>query len=634
MIFFFLIFTQSIAMERLPKELYASISSHLTQGEKIECLLVSRHWYKMMKESGVLFSRLLFLNDSTKLEDAIKYFQKHPDMSYQINEAVYCNKCAPSQELLVQLPILFANLKNLKFWIQAGIACCLPDAHSFIPNAQKNWSSALRSLTEVYICNTPLTSFIVDVPCPYLTSLSLQYYEPHYQNNLWESHDKGTKDKLIGNLNNTSNLESLTLQGVHLTMHDFELIHQRLPKLKKLVLRDFTFRLNDTHNYPYENTQQVLNSDDAIIIRNPEHAPLLEHLEILMFYDNSLEFQDENITYEWLKYISKKYSGLRHFTLSFVTVDLQHTMYDKQLSEELVLPIIQSNPNLKTFEYAFAPISVNMLHLMDANGTRLQSIVVPTYLDHLGPQLNALTQSKQKNSIDTVKIIIRDDIDSDADSQVVTYAGRDTQLILDKYCQFITNPLRQCTRLRHLNVRGDWKSICITWLQSFLKEFRQLESISFYNVLYVESFGDQPFVESRVRHIHLDEIVFPSIFEVESFCKQSCQMFGLCPDLEIFSIESSYYEYDDKENTTGRKVALKLDFRQNKKLKRINLHFRLRDRYVCIYRNNESNYTLYQTQCVGKERFIKIGEELPEVKCYVALYLNDTPVYINNKLIR
>ncbi|KAI8635972.1 hypothetical protein BD408DRAFT_426899 [Parasitella parasitica] len=640
-------------MDRLAKELYALIFSYLTQEEKLECLLVNRYWYEKIKQLGVLFSPLVIQHNYFKLHRAMEYFDSHPDMAHQISEFVFNDHHPPEDKLFIKLPVLFNNLKVLDYQVQSSSdvgRLSGPGAGSFISNL-KTWSSTLRAITEVNLCKKPLTSYIMSAPCLYLTSLSLKYYEPHWNNNLWEREEKAAKDRLIMDLRNTSNLRSLTLDGVHLAMRDFELIHQKLPRLKKLTLKNYTFRLNETLDYPYVDVQHVLDSNNAVIVDDPEPVSSLEHLEILMFYNNDLEFQDVKVTHQWLKYLGKKYSGLNHFTLGFITSDLQHTMYEKQPCEELVLPIIQQNPNLKAFAFEFAPISANMVSIMDANGTQLESVVVSAYLQDLESQLSALAESNQKNSIQKVKITIHDDVEFDPDGEIGSFSGNGPQPTLDTYGEFITGPLKQFSHLTHLDVNGDKQNISITWLPKFLEKFKYLESVRLHHIFYAESLGSQPFVESHIKDINLNILIFPSVLALEPCCEQLCKQLRLCPDLETFSIESfffglypheevevlggSYYaltEYED-EHRSERKVTMKLDFRQCTKLKRINLDFSDKDLYICIYRNNENKYTLYQAQRDENGKLAKVRKAVPTTEYYATLFLNDNPVYVNNTLI-
>ncbi|CEP17520.1 hypothetical protein [Parasitella parasitica] len=640
-------------MNRLPKELYALIFLYLTQEEKLECLLVSRYWYEKIKQLGVLFSPLVIQYDYFKLYRAIEYFDSHHDMAHQISEFVFNDHHPPEDSLFVKLPVLFNNLKVLDYQVgsssDVGRLSGL-GAGSFLSNLKK-WSSKLRAIKEVNLCKKPLTSYIISVPCLYLTRISLKYNEPHWNNNLWEAAEKATKNKLITDLKNASSLESLTLDGVHLTMHDFELIHRKLPRLKKLILQNFTFRLNETLDYPYADVQHVLDSNNAIIVDDPAPVSSLEHLEILMFYDNNLEFQDVKVTHQWLKYLGKKYSGLTHFTLGFVTDDLQHTMYEKQPCEELVLPIIQSNPNLKAFAFEFAPISAKMIGIMDANGTQLESVVISAYLQDLESQLSVLADSNQKNTIQKVKITIHDNVEFDPDGEIGSFSGHGSQPTLDTYGKFITGPLKQFPCLTHLDVNGDKQNISIAWLPKFLEEFKHLESVRLHHLFYAESLGSQPFEQSHVKDINLHIFIFPSVLALEPCCEQLCKQLRLCPDLETFSIESfffglypheevevlggSYYalpEYED-ERRSERKVTMKLDFRQCKKLKRINLDFSDKYLYVCVYRNDEKKYTLYQAQRDENGRLAKVRKAVPTTEYYATLYLNDNPVYVNNTLI-
>ncbi|KAK4509159.1 tRNA(Ser) Um(44) 2'-O-methyltransferase [Mucor velutinosus] len=640
-------------MDRLPKELYALIFSHLTQQEKLQCVLVNRRWYKKIMQLGVLFSPLMFLYDHPQVLEAMEYFERHPDMAHQINELIYNDRDSPDDEQFVRFPVFFNNLKTLKFKVEASADIGkLPvlEGEDAVLRFQI-WSSTLRSLTEVNMCIHPLTSYILSKPCHHLTSLSLQYYEPHYYNNLWETNVKGTKDKLIANLKNASQLTSLTLIGVHLTMYDFELIHQKLPALKKLILHKFTFRLNDTLDYPYANPQQVLDSGNAVIFADPAPAPSLEHLEILMFYDDNLEFQDAEVTFEWLKYFGKKYESLLHFTLSFVTDDLQHTMYDKQLSEEHLLPILRANTKMETFDFPFTPITPDMVGIMDANGTQLKRVVVSAYLDDLESQLKALAQSDQRNSITSVKITLHDSTEFDPDGQAAVYDGRKPRPVLDTYGDFITKPLKHFPKLTHLDVNGDKQIISVAWLPKFLAYFKHLTSLRLHNILYTEAFGSQPFVESHVKDINLDNFVFPSVLALEPCCEQLSKMLRLCPHLESFAIEScffglfpqedvevfggSYYALpeDEDEHRSQRMITLKLDFRQNKKLKKIDLDFSDKYLYVCVYRNNDTHYTLYQAQMDKGGKLAKVKRSVPTTEYYATLYLNDSPVTINNTLI-
>ncbi|CAO3606788.1 unnamed protein product [Mucor fragilis] len=443
-------------MDRLPEELYALIFLHLKQREKLQCLLVNRYWYEKIKLLGSLFSPLMLTHDHHKLEEAVEYFENQPNMAHQINDLVYCGREAPDDPLFVRFPVLFDNLKTLVFKVKGYIdmsELTVRQGKDVVSKFQ-TWSSTLRSITEANTTPIPLTSYILSHSCPHLTSVSLEYYKPSYYNNLWESSVKATKDTLIANLTNAAQLKSLKLIGVHLTMHDFELIHQKLPALKELVLHKFTFRLNDTLDYPYDNVQHVLDSGNAIIVADPAPAPSLEHLEVLMFYDNDLEFQDAKVVFAWLTYIGKKYKSLVHFTLSFLTDDLQHTLPDAHLSKDYLLPILKANPRMETLDFPFALIDPDMVRIMDASGMQLKRIVISAHLDSLEYQLNALAESKQRNSIASVRITLRDDAEFDPDGQPVVDDDQLPRPLIDRYGEFITKPLERFPELTHLDLNG------------------------------------------------------------------------------------------------------------------------------------------------------------------------------------
>ncbi|KAF1798015.1 hypothetical protein V8B55DRAFT_1550833 [Mucor lusitanicus] len=644
-------------MDRLPKELFALTFSYLTQQDKLECVLVNRHWYEKIMQLGVLFSPLKLLGDYFKTLRALEYFEQHPEMAHQISELIYHDHDSPDDEQFVRFPSFFKNLKALEF--KSGTRVDIGEfpvrgegEDNAIISRFQTWSSTLRSIREVNMCTSPLTSYILGRPCLHLTSLVLHYYEPCYYNNLWETDVKATKDKLITNLKHATQLTSLTLTGVHLTMHDFELIHQKLPALKKLILHNFTFRLNDTFDYPYENAQQVLESGKAILVTDPAPAPSLQHLEILMFYDNNLEFQDAEVTFAWLTYFGKKYDSLSHFILSFDTDDLQHTMYDKKLSEEHLLPILKGNSKMETFDFPFTPITPDMVRIMDANGTQLKHVVVSAYLDDLESQLTALAQSKQRHSITSVKITLHDSTEFDPDGKASSYDGRKPQPVLDTYGDLITKPLKQFSKLTHLDVNGDKEIVSIAWLPKFLEYFKHLASVRLHNIHYAEAFGSQPFAESLVKHINLNVLIFPSVLALEPCCEQLSKMLRLCPDLKTFTVESSFFGLfpheevevfggsyyalpeDEDQHRSQRMITLKLDFRQNKKLEKIDLDFSDNYLYVCVYRNNNRQYTLYQAQEDDGGKLAKVRRPVPTTEYYATLYLNDNPVIINNTLIK
>ncbi|KAL9554969.1 hypothetical protein MBANPS3_002571 [Mucor bainieri] len=638
-------------MDRLPKELFAIIFLYLTQQDKLQCILVNRQWYKKIQQLGVLFSPLLLLHDHHKLLDAMEYFKHHPNMAHQISQIIYHDRDPPNNEQFVKFPVLFSNLKAFEFkletFVDIGELSLYEERDGDVVSRFQAWSSTLHSIAEANMCIHPLTSYLLSRPCLHLTSLSLQYYEPHYYNNLWETDVKATKDNLIAHLSNASQLTSLALIGVHLTMHDFELIHQKLPALKRLTLHKFTFRLNDTLDYPYADAQQVLDAGNAIIVADPAPpASSLEHLEIRMFYDNNLEFQDAEVTFEWLKYLGKKYDSLLHFTLGFLTDDLQHTMYDKKLSEEHLLPILKANPNMETFDFPFTPITPEMVHIMDANGTQLKRIVVSAYLCDLESQLNALAESKQRESITSVKITLHDSAEFDPDGQASPYDGMNPPPPFDTHGDFITKPLRRFPKLTDLDVNGDKQIVSVAWLPKFLEHFKHLVSVRLHHIFYAEAFGSQPFVESHVKDINLNVFIFPSVLALEPCCEQLSSMLRLCPDLENFAIESfffglypheevevfggSYYALpeDEDQHRSQRMITLKLDFRQNKKLKKIDLDFSDKDL------NNSKQYTLYQAQRDSGGKLAKVRRSVPTTEYYATLYLNENPVIINNTLIR
>jgi hypothetical protein len=339
-------------MDKFPVEILNHIFNHLHQTEKVECMLVCRHWASSIRIS-CLFNTVTIISKKYDSDAAIARFNSLTKSLGQ--NQLLCNQV---QHLLVRdcfdfdfdgssLGSQFPHLRFL-FLCNTYIG---QDGFTVTQLKQfKSWQDHLQQIIEH---ETALLTFsLLDAGvfnC--LKTICLTPDRASIPAPIEEQHFK--------NLKNAPLLTTLKLDGVSFPLEYLELIHENAPSLKHLTL--VLIFIEEEVNLP-----EVITPTSC--------------MKTLCIHDCVLSL---DIQQRWISYIIQKYTDLTEFTFECHIEPMEEDP-GQDYSYHLVTPLMRSlGQQLKRFHIESVCFSPEIFDAIDSSGYELQDIK----LDHTAAPL-------------------------------------------------------------------------------------------------------------------------------------------------------------------------------------------------------------------------------------------------------
>lgn len=358
-----------------PYEIFDKVSYYLTNKQKGICQTVCRSWRTLFTPSQyrhvhVRGRRQFSQFYNTLLLGIVGYYVRRLSV-----DDVYMT----AQELK-SLPSLCPNLVALSFNGKSM------DASRPLENGANNDNSLevpfsqwtqLRRLTELqdltvtnhllHASNSPLSS---------LTHLSIRFNQ------------HSSKADFISSLHKATDLISLSLDSLVLSISDMEIIHKVCPNLQKL-------RLINAELAPIGSTVEEKRAVAALNRYKP--AKSMKTFE----FQNSRDLYEN---YEWLYYFASKYVNLVNlelwcaYSVSTPSPETPPTMADLEERYGALARIGMTCQNLKSAKFFNVTMNHWFFEVLDSVGTQLYNIALGDMTDNTIDLLQCLGASKQNVS--------------------------------------------------------------------------------------------------------------------------------------------------------------------------------------------------------------------------------------------
>lgn len=516
-------------MDTLPKEIFISIISLLTQQDKFNCIQVCHDWHRIISSSS-LYHHLEF-KSTEQLKCAMPWFEANDCFLGRHVQQLNLLQCDPDLSLLESLPTMFPNTKELK-WLENEDM-----------SESNNTVLEQRPVTEYH----HLQNFekwnrlerIVDMPrlLPFSTLLletgpllQLKQLEVSFHYTLSSTDKTNLLKSLIQKLQNAPTLENLLLGKVQISLKDMEDLHRNTPRLRDLQLCDANLTIED------------IALEDVSPLRGFESFQFMPR--------NAAHLRDEkNVSaiIKWFEYMGKKYTDLCH--LKILANNKKLPQQDSQGLEDSIINALLHMPHLQTYIMELYPMTDRILSAFNENHVHLKKM-----------NLCIENESKLQDDCSLVQFA-----KSTQHIEALTIAGTSQCDIYDDYMLSysiirMTSSLAHLVDLRVSNIPEGGFQLLINILQNL----SGLQTLCFDGLEFEEEdyeLQHMPINKCSIKK--LDISVYPnSEYQLESLNHNFEFILKSCPLLEEFELSGGFYVYPCED-------TFNLNFAKHKKLKSI-----------------------------------------------------------------
>jgi hypothetical protein len=343
-------------MNNLPTEILDKIFHPLHQKDKVECLIVCRAW-KQVLDNTVLFSAVR-LQSKLQLDKLVSKIHRDPSKSNEVERLILEIKDIESAEIDI-LSFLFFNIRELEFYGSAN--------KDYDPRFTKtllfhSWSKSINCIIEPS-SNVFTNHILKESLCPVLSEISIRGKEDQ------------SREELTILLANAPALKCLSLQNYSLSLVNLELLHDKLPLLSSLSLREIK-----------------INSD--ILPTDVKPAKYMTKLFLNRVYTSST---DKYIDFQ--KYMINKYPKITNMLYSVMVSNLNYLV---GMDNGLIPQMQQIAPHLTTLALMHSHHNPYVFPALDLHGCQLKELTI------VGPmnegEINKIANSEQTRFIEKLAL--------------------------------------------------------------------------------------------------------------------------------------------------------------------------------------------------------------------------------------
>ncbi|KAI8884870.1 hypothetical protein K501DRAFT_312407 [Backusella circina FSU 941] len=344
-------------MDKLPTEIFNNIFSHLHQAEKVECMLVCRHWASFIRMS-CLFNTVTILSNNydsdtaiARFESLTKSLEQNPLLSNQVQHLLL-KDCFDYD---FDGSILGKQFPHLRFLFLSNTYVGQNQFTTAQLEQFKSWKNYLEQIIENETALFTLSLLDAGV----FDCLKTICLKPDH-----ESVPAPIEERHFKNLKNAPLLTTLKLESLSFPLEYMEVIHENAPTLKYLTL--ISIFLEDEVNLPK--------------VISPANC-----MKTLCIQDCYLSL---SMQYTWTSYITRKYTELTGFTFE-CDVNPVDVIPGTDFAHHLTTPLMRSlGQQLKLFHIESICLSPELFEAIDGNGYELQDIKLnrtasPLFLEKL-----------------------------------------------------------------------------------------------------------------------------------------------------------------------------------------------------------------------------------------------------------
>jgi hypothetical protein len=360
-------------MDKLPHEVLHRVLVQLLWEEKKQCRLVCKRWANIMTGREFQCNNRFYIKDLPSLATFFTLLSEKPQLANQVEYLTidFIGDYFDTRKLVN----IFPNLIKVVIYHESTSISRPYDYYDTLDRPAlelKTGSiSSIEYLHDFYHCE--LTRFLLSNGlCARLETLVLNI----------AALEEAPND-LLPSLKNMPVLKNLTIKNCPVAMETCEAIHTNIPSLE-------TFRLMGTILIPGELPQQI------------QPALLLTRLE-LWTYDHDFDGKKN-----WLRYIGKKYTNIKHFDYDIDSISYSREMTDMYTVE--FPPLLQRiGPQLESLRLCITlDRGYQAIQTLSTLDCRIKNIVLRLLNDLDG--INALAQTSFFKYIENLSLT-RVDVD-------------------------------------------------------------------------------------------------------------------------------------------------------------------------------------------------------------------------------
>lgn len=547
-------------MDRLPKEIVLLIISDFKFKEKLQCALVCRKWLNWIRETS-LYNQISIYDDKKRYRGCLDYFEQH---EYgRLVSFLNLQNCGSTLTAFLKLPELFPNLKILR-WVQRhdeDLGMLYPVYRKevkdkFYEKQLQKWKH-LEKIFEEDLC-FPITTALLKSPssAKSLKRISISCPQNELETSVDDLKSRQSMATLLKYIHNAPGVRWLELENIQATWEDMDRLHRKLPKLEYIRFSNMFLRPIDDDTSELDNNILESSEDESVISNSNSSTASVdnmpaESLEYFSLYYTSdiFEYERGNIHW-WIRYMAQKYTNIKYFSLtydSWIFMPISATSF-----EETMEFCLASWPTLKKYDVKPGGLTKLLLNVMDNTHIALDELTIYIESQEANEQFNNLMDSKQINSIKTLRILERAKFTEDE-----VYGS-------DMFALF-----RKMTKLQHLSYSLDITSRTyhnLSLLSHTLNNSLCVETV----VLPFIQEAPKSFVpishDTKLRHIEIDYMQFcADNSDIKVFNDTMTDILNHCPLLESFKACTNLYE--DKVSDT----VFEFDFTKNHHIKTIQI---------------------------------------------------------------
>ncbi|KAL9547049.1 hypothetical protein MBANPS3_006358 [Mucor bainieri] len=327
---------------------------------KLECCLVCKSWNNIISNS-CLYQQVIIQREWNAIP-IIYFFEKHKSKGRQTDYLHISGTAIPSF-VIKMLPDCFPNITTLELSVTVDFQkegtgrSERVDIEKFQESIQK-WTH-LRVLREQNYVYPTIATALLQKPTK-LVKINLDMYDVDM------GRPKGKNIKLLAEkkllflsaLKNAPDLTSLQISNIPINLADLEMIHEATPKLNYLALLDFVLRIDDNSFKLKPDFKSVSN------IQIKEHCNSLE--TFYMNLEGAFSFnsaKDDILNFQWLDYVSRKYTNLKKFAFMSNSPNVLPSRADAY--DPYMLSILAACPELTDVRLLSWPLSKAVEKMVD-----------------------------------------------------------------------------------------------------------------------------------------------------------------------------------------------------------------------------------------------------------------------------
>jgi hypothetical protein len=345
-------------MSHIPSEIGQKIFTQLSLADRLECTLVCRHWWRIL-DGCCLFYSIEIKTSNNLFSRFMEMIEKFPDYANQVEELLIVG----SLWSLVnrrRFCDLFPNMRSIQLlWNDRYVKY---RTYFEGPMVTRRSTSKVKHISDSVYCEYA-SQMLSSNLCSQLSTLCLNFCDTSI-----------SCATIVHQLKDMPVLQELHLQTARLSVANMEMIHHRLPSVKKLGLLDI----------------YTLSSKTPLDI-----IPTTSIKEISVSFYETNEYQS---LCQWYQYMTDKYTNVTKWDLprTYVWYAIEDEQIEQVYENGFLEFLKLVGPKQEELTFDRVPDTINVFQLLDDSGSRIKKFTF-THCDSFTIQYELLESGQAKH---------------------------------------------------------------------------------------------------------------------------------------------------------------------------------------------------------------------------------------------